>query len=119
MVGNVGSDPQVRTTPKGKEVASFSVAVSRKYKGADGQQKEETLWFRVSAWEKLSGIVSLYVKKGDKILVEGELVGGEDGSPRVYTGKDGNPHASFEVRAETIKLLGGKPKESEESAQDI
>ena len=106
LVGNLGRDPEMRYTPQGTPVTSFSVATSRKYNTADGQQKEETVWFRVSVWGKQAETVNQYLTKGRQVLVEGSLVPDENGSPRVWTGQDGKPRASFEVRAQTVRFLG-------------
>lgn len=106
LVGNLGRDPEMRYTPNGTPVTSFSVATSRRYTTADGQTKDETLWFRVSAWGKLAETCNQYLTKGRSVLVEGALVGDENGGPRVWTGQDGKPRASFEVRAVTVRFLG-------------
>lgn len=106
LVGNLGRDPEMRYTPQGTPVTSFPVATSRKYNTADGQQKEETVWFRVSVWGKQAETVNQYLTKGRQVLVEGTLVPDENGGPRVWTGQDGKPRASFEVRAQTVRFLG-------------
>jgi single-strand DNA-binding protein len=108
LVGNLGRDPEMRYTPQGTAVTTLSVATSRRYNTADGQQKEETLWFRVSVWGKQAETVNQYLAKGSKVLVEGSLVGDENGSPRIWTGQDGKPRASFEVRANTVRFLSSK-----------
>jgi single-strand DNA-binding protein len=105
IVGNLGRDPEMRTAPNGTSVTSFSVATNRKYTGSDGQLKDETLWFRVSVWGKQAEACNQYLTKGQKVLVEGTLVGDETGGPRVWTGQDGKPRASFEVRAQTVRFL--------------
>ena len=123
IVGNLGRDPEMRYTPTGAAVTSFPIATSRKYATADGQQKEETTWFRVSVWGKQAENVNQYLKKGQKALVEGKLIADDTGSPRIWTGKDGTVHASFEVRADTVRFLsskssgqGSEPKPSGPSA---
>ncbi len=108
LVGNLGRDPEMRYTPQGTPVTSFPVATSRKYTTADGTQKEETLWFRVSVWGKQAETVNQYLAKGRQVLVEGALVGDEKGGPRVWTANDGTSRASFEVRAQTVRFLGKK-----------
>jgi single-strand DNA-binding protein len=106
LVGNLGRNPEMRYTPNGTPVTSFSVATNRKYTGSDGQLKDETLWFRISVWGKQAETCNQYLTKGQKVLVEGSLVGDESGGPRVWTGQDGKPRASFEVRAQTVRFLG-------------
>ena len=108
LVGNLGRDPEMRYTPQGTAVTTFSMATSRKYTTADGQQKEETLWFRISVWGKQGETVNQYLTKGSKVLVEGSLVGDENGGPRIWTAQDGKPRASFEVRANTVRFLSSK-----------
>jgi single-strand DNA-binding protein len=108
LVGNLGRDPEMRYTPNGAAVTSFSVATSRRYTTADGQQKEETAWFRVSVWGKQAETCNQYLSKGSKVLVEGALVPDENGGPRVWTDKEGKPRASFEVRAVGVKFLSSK-----------
>jgi single-strand DNA-binding protein len=109
LVGNLGSDPELRYTADGTPVANFSVAVNRTWTKEDGSHGDETTWFRVTAWRKLAEIASQYLKKGRQVLVVGRVSG------RGYVGTDGTPRASLEVNADTIKFLGGGPR-SEESA---
>ncbi len=108
LVGRLGRDPEMRYTPNGSAVTSFPVATSRKYTTSDGQQKEETVWFRVSVWGKQAETVNQYITKGRMVLVEGNLVGDENGGPRIWTDKEGKPRASFEVRAFTVRFLDSK-----------
>ncbi len=106
LVGNLGRDPEMRYTPQGTAVTTFPVASTRRYNTADGQQKEETVWFRISVWGKQAETVNQYLSKGRQVLVEGALVPDENGGPRIWTGQDGKPRASFEVRAQTVRFLG-------------
>ena len=106
LVGNLGRDPEMRYTPNGTPVTSFSLATNRKYTASDGQLKDETLWFRISVWGKQAETCNQYLSKGRTVLVEGELTGDENGGPRIWTTQDGKPRASFEVRAITVRFLG-------------
>ena len=119
LVGNLGRDPEMRYTPNGTAVTSLSVATSRKYTTADGQQKEETAWFRVSVWGKQAEPCNQYLSKGSKVLVEGTLVPDENGGPRVWTDKEGKPRASFEVRASAVKFLSSKRESAQGAAAGI
>ncbi|MEZ4768191.1 MAG: single-stranded DNA-binding protein [Caldilineales bacterium] len=101
IVGNLGSDPELRFTADGTPVASFSVAVNRRWKNQDGSQGEETTWFRVSAWRGLGETANQYLKKGRQVMVVGRV------SARGYTAADGSPRASLDVTATDIKFLGG------------
>jgi single-strand DNA-binding protein len=104
LVGNLGSDPELRYTGDGTPVTSFSVAVNRTWTKEDGSHGEETTWFRVSAWRKQAEAASQYLKKGRQVMVVGRVSG------RGYVGTDGTPRASLEVNADTIKFLGGGPR---------
>ena len=99
ILGNVGKQPEIRTTNGGTKVASFSIAVSRK-RGDD----EKTVWFNCIAFAKTSEIVERYVQKGSKVLVQGEI------STREYDDKDGNRRYVWEVLVDRLSLES--PKES-------
>jgi single-strand DNA-binding protein len=106
IVGNVGRDPEMRYTPAGQAVTSFSVATNRQYTTGGGEQVKETTWFRISAWGKQAEVCNQYLKKGSKVLIEGRLTPDKtSGGPRVWTGQDGQPRASFEVTAQTVRFL--------------
>lgn len=108
IVGNLGNDPELRYTPQGDAVTSFSVATNRRWTGADGQPAEETTWFRVSAWGRQAETCNQYLSKGRQVLVEGRLVPDRNtGGPRIWTAQDGTARASFELRALSVQFLGG------------
>ena len=102
IIGRLGRDPEMRYTANGTAVTNFSVAVSRKFTGKDGQVVEKTKWFRVTAWGKLAELCNEYLEKGRLVLVEGEI----DAS--AYTNQAGEPAASLELTAREVKFLGGK-----------
>lgn len=106
IIGNLGSNPEMRFTPNGDPVTAFSVATSRKF-GDTG----ETTWFRVNVWGKQAESCSQYLHKGSKVLVEGRLRPDESGNPRVFERKDGSSGASFEVTAESVRFLDGKARD--------
>jgi single-strand DNA-binding protein len=109
IVGNVGRDPEMRYTPSGQAVTSFSVATNRQYTNNNGETIKETIWFRVSAWGKQAEICNQYLKKGSKVLVEGRLTPDkESGGPRVWTAQDGTPKASYEITAATVRFLSSR-----------
>jgi single-strand DNA-binding protein len=96
----------MRHTPSGQAVTSFSVASNRKYTSSNGEQVNETIWFRVSAWGKQAEICNQYLKKGSKVLVEGRLTPDKNtGGPRIWQKQDGSSGASFEVTAGTVRFL--------------
>ena len=109
LVGNVGRDPEMRYTPSGQPVTSFSVATNRQYTANNGETVKETIWFRVTTWGKQAEVCNQYVKKGSKVLVEGRLTpDANTGGPRVWTAQDGAPRASFEVNASTVRFLSSR-----------
>ncbi len=103
LVGNLGNDPEMRYTPSGVPVTTFSLAVSKTWTGQDGQRQEKTTWFRVTVWRKQAEIVSQYLTKGRQVLVVGEI---EEARP--WTDRDGNPRASLEVTANVVRFLGSR-----------
>jgi single-strand DNA-binding protein len=116
IIGHLGGEPEMRYTPNGQAVTNFSVATNRRYT-SNGQQVDETTWFRISAWGRLAEICNQYLRKGRLVFIEGRLnPDNQTGGPRVWTGNDGQPRASFEVTAQTVKFLGGKGDEQSYSA---
>ncbi|MCS6994698.1 MAG: single-stranded DNA-binding protein [Anaerolineales bacterium] len=109
IVGNLGRDPEMRYTPSGQPVTSFSVATSRQYTGNNGQVVKETIWFKVTTWGKQAEICNQYLKKGSKVLIEGRLTPDPNtGGPRLWTRQDGTAGASFEVTASTVRFLSSR-----------
>lgn len=102
IIGNLGSDPEIRTTGSGARVANFSVATSRSWTGRDGQQQEKTEWHRIVAWEKLADIAERFLKKGERVYVEGEI------EYRSYEDKDGVTKYMTEIKAREMIMLGGR-----------
>ena len=102
IVGNLGRDPEMRYTPSGVPVTSFTVAVNRKWKNQNGELQEKTTWFRVTAWRKLAEMCNEYLSKGRLVLVEGEI----DAS--AWIGQDGEPRATLELTAQNVRFLGGR-----------
>ena len=114
IVGNVGKDPEMRYTPSGQAVTSFSVATNRQYTASSGEQVKETIWFRVSTWGKQAEICNQYVKKGSKVLVEGRLTPDKNtGGPRIWQKQDGSSGSSFEVTASTVRFLSSRSEAGE------
>ncbi len=101
VVGHLGRDPEMRYTQEGTPVTSFTVATSRKWQDREGGQREETTWFRVTAWGKQAEVCSQYLSKGRLVLVEGSV------SVSAWKGRDGEPRATLELRADTVRFLGG------------
>jgi single-strand DNA-binding protein len=109
LAGNLGRDPEMRYTPSGQPVTSFSVATNRQYTSNSGETVKETMWFRVSVWGKMAETCNQYLKKGSKVLVEGRLTAdAATGGPRIWNAQDGTPRASFEVNAQTVRFLSSR-----------
>jgi single-strand DNA-binding protein len=107
IVGNLGSDPEMRYTPSGQAVTNFSVASNRKYKNSAGETVTETTWFRVSAWGRQAEVCNQFLSKGRQVMIEGRLnADKETGGPRTYTRNDGTPGASYEVTSDRVIFLG-------------
>ena len=101
LLGNLGSDPELRYMSSGDPVCNFSVATNRRFVTRDGENREETNWFRVNAWGKLAETCNQYLEKGRLVYVEGQL------NLRDYTTADGELRSSLDVRALEIKFLSG------------
>lgn len=99
LIGNVTRDPEVRQTPNGQSVASFSVATNSSWTDKMGQKQEKAEFHNVVAWGKLAEICQAYVKKGRKIYIEGRM------QTRDWDGEDGVKRYRFEVIAENMILL--------------
>jgi single-strand DNA-binding protein len=108
LVGNLGRDPEMRYTPSGQAVTNLNVATNRRYTDSSGEQREETVWFRVAVWGKQAEACNQYLSKGRQVLVEGRIVADENGNPRIWNRQDGTPAASFEINAQTVQFLGGR-----------
>src|ERR1700730_1573312 len=102
LIGNLGNNPDVRTTEKGKKLARFSVATNESYRNAQGEKVTETQWHTLVAWGKTAEIAEKYLTKGKEIAIDGKLV------TRSYTDKEGHKRNITEVQVNEILLLGSK-----------
>lgn len=119
IVGNLGRDPEMRFTPSGTAVTSFSVATSRQWTDNEGNKVKETTWFKISAWNKQAETCNNFLRKGSKVLIEGQLVPDKNtGSPKIWTRNDGTPGASFEVRANNVRFLDSKSEATANIAEE-
>ena len=107
IVGNLGSDPEMRYMPDGTAVTNFSVATNRKWTDGNGEPREEVCWFRVSTWGRVAENCNQYLQKGSKVLVEGSLKPDPaTGGPRIWTrSSDGTVGTSYEIKADTVRFL--------------
>ena len=102
LIGNVGNDPEVRSTTGGNRVATLSLATSAEWKNAAGEKQEKTQWHRLVVWGKLADIVAQYVKKGDRLYAEGRI------EYRQWQDKDDNTRYSTEIVVESLLMLGAR-----------
>jgi single-strand DNA-binding protein len=102
VVGYLGRDPEIRYTPQGAAVCSFSIATTEKRKDRSGDLQDHTTWFRVTAWGRLAEIANQYLAKGKQVYVEGRL------RKEDYTDNEGNARTSLVVTATDIQFLGQK-----------
>ncbi|WP_419163673.1 single-stranded DNA-binding protein [Candidatus Palauibacter sp.] len=112
LIGNLGADPEVRSTNSGTRVATLSIATSRRWTTRAGDQQEKTEWHRVVCWDKLAEICERYMSKGDRVYVEGRI------EYRQWEGQDGQTRYTTEIRAMEMIMLGsGGGRESYSSPQ--
>ena len=112
IIGHLGRDPEMRFTPTGKSVSSFSVACNRSWKSKDGERKTETDWFNVVAWGDLAEISKQYLSKGSLVYVEGRL------QIRDWMDSNGNKQKSVEIIAREILMLDSKDQSIEKDSED-
>ncbi len=104
VIGNLGTDPEMRYTPSGSAVTSFRLAASRSYTTSDGERREETEWFTIVAWNQLAEQVNQYLTKGRRAYVEGRL------RTRSWEGQDGQTRYNTEIIANTVLFLDRAPQ---------
>lgn len=106
VVGNLGRDPELRYTPQGTPVCSFTVATNEKRKDRAGEMQDVTTWFRVTLWGRQAETASQYLTKGRPIYVEGRLRMEE------WTDRDGKQRYTLEVHATDMQFIGGRGEEA-------
>lgn len=112
IIGRLGRDPEMRYTPSGKPVTSFTVATSRTWNTAEGERRVETEWFNVVAWGNLAEICKQYLTKGQLVYVEGRL------QTRNWDDAEGNKHTSVEIIASEMIMLSER-REAEGASETI
>ena len=105
IIGNLGREPEMRFTPSGRPVTTFTVATSRSWNTADGERHNDTEWFNVVTWGNLAEICKQYLFKGQQVYIEGRL------QPRHWEDKDGVKRSAVEIVASEMMMLGDR-KES-------
>ena len=106
LVGNLGRDPELRYTPQGTPVCSFTMATNERRKDKSGEMQDQTTWFRVTLWGRQAETASQYLTKGRPVYIEGRLRVEE------YTDRDGKPRHSLEVNATDMQFIGGRAEEA-------
>jgi single-strand DNA-binding protein len=111
IIGRLGRDPEMRYTPSGRPVTTFTVATSRTWNTSDGERRVETEWFNIVAWGNLAEICKQYLNKGQQVYVEGRL------QSRTWDDAEGNKHTSVEIVANEMIMLSER-REAEASAEN-
>ena len=112
VIGNVGTDPEMRYTPNGNPVTSFRLATSRSYTTSGGERRQDTEWFSIVAWNQLAEQVNQYLVKGRRAYVEGRL------RSHSWEGQDGVTRFRNEIIANTVLFLDRQPVEGAGEAED-
>ena len=102
IIGRLGRDPEMRYTPSGRPVTTFSVGASRSWNTSEGERRTETEWFNVVAWSNLAEICKQYLTKGQLVYIEGRL------QTRKWESQDGNRHTATEIVANEMIMLEGR-----------
>ncbi len=100
IIGHLGRDPEMRYTPSGRPVTTFSVATTRSWHSADGERHEETEWFNVVSWGSLAEICNQHLRKGQQVYIEGRL------QTRRWDDAEGKKHFATELVAQEMIMLG-------------
>jgi single-strand DNA-binding protein len=112
LLGNIGKDPEVRETKAGN-IVNLVMATSEKYTDKSGQKQENTEWHNLVVFGKLADVVAKYVKKGDKLYVEGSI------TTRKWEDKEGNTRYNTEIKVRDLTMLGGGEKKPQPVAAGI
>jgi single-strand DNA-binding protein len=111
IIGRLGRDPEMRYTPSGRPVTTYSIATSRSWNTSEGERRTETEWFNIVAWGSLAEICKQYLTKGQQVYVEGRL------QTRHWDDAEGHKHTSTEIVANEMIMLGER-REPAELAQE-
>lgn len=104
LIGNLGSNPEIKTLDGGKKLAKFSIATDESYRNANGEKVKETQWHNLVAWGKVAEIVEKYLSKGSEVAIEGKLMN------RSYNDRDGKKKYITEIQVNELLMLGEKSK---------
>lgn len=112
LIGRLGRNPEMRYTPSGRPVTTFSIATSRSWNTSDGERRSETEWFNIVAWSSLAEICKQLLTKGQQVYIEGRL------QTRRWEDSEGNKHSATEVVANEMIILGERHGETESGEED-
>jgi single-strand DNA-binding protein len=112
LIGNLGADPEVRSTPNGDRVATISIATNSQFKRASGEKVTKTEWHRVVAWKGLAEICEKYLKKGSRVFVQGRI------QYRTWEDREGNTRYTTEIVASELVMLDSNPNPNNPSMID-
>ena len=110
IIGNLGRDPEMRYTPSGRPVTTFSMASTRSWVASDGERHEETEWFNIVCWGNLAEICNQYLHKGEQVYIEGRL------QSRRWEDSEGKKHFTTEVVAQEMIMLDGRGEAQDTTA---
>lgn len=102
LIGNLGKDPELKYTPSGKAVATFSLATTDRWTSQDGQKQEQTVWHNIVAWGRQGELMKEYLSKGRQVYIEGRIVN------RSYDDKDGNKRYISEIVVQSFQFIGNR-----------
>jgi single-strand DNA-binding protein len=111
LIGHLGKDPEIRYTPDGSPVATFSLATSENWTDKNGSRQEHTEWHNIVAWNRLADLSKRFLAKGRQVYVEGRI------RSREWSDREGNKRRTTEVIASQMVLLGSRPQGAETGAQ--
>ena len=103
LIGNLGSDPEVRYLESGSAVAKFNIATTESYTNKNGERVDNTEWHRIELWEGLAKVAEKYLKKGNQVYIEGRI------RTDNWTDKEGQQRSGVTIRANTLTMLGSAP----------
>ena len=112
LIGNLGSDPEVRHLSSGSVVANFNIATSESYTNKNGERVTQTEWHRIELWDGLAKIAEQYLKKGQTVYIEGKL------KTENWQDSDGNNRTTTRIRGLSMTMLGGRSGDQSESNGD-
>jgi len=113
LIGHLGKDPEIRYTPDGAPVATFSLATSENWTDKSGSRQEHTEWHTIVAWNRLADLSKRFLSKGRQVYVEGRI------RSREWNDRDGNKRRTTEVIASQIVLLGSRPQGADTGVQSM